>query len=775
MDIRASTLAGTSLWLALATSGGAYAQTTPTDVGEAPMPSAAAEQSEQDIVVTGIRGGIEQAVRIKRNAPSIVDVISADDIGRYPDVNVAESVQRISGVQINRTRGEGRSVNIRGLPDTFTLVTLNGRAVPNAINDLFTGFSRSFDFSTLPPEFVRTLEVYKSPTPNLEDGGLSGTVNIRTPRALDLGRRIVTVTTQAEYESNSGKAAPRVSALFADRFLDNRLGITIGASYTQRRPQTHQIETGWNTVTEGQGVPVGGGADDLNGDGRIDPTRLVRIPGVVIQDMFTEDNRRLSGIASLQFRPDDRFEVYVDGLYTRVDVDAVRQENFHNFAGSGGVVASRSEVLDGVDTATDFTVSNLDLRDGGRYQDRSGYIRSLVGGFKLDDGGWHVLVEGSAQKSRQTRSTLNIADSINGTARIVARPGDVVPSITYLSDLDTRRLNPNSFRLLSLNGELDRVTSDRLRDLKIDVRRDLDEHGLTALLLGAKATDRTIYADNKVLTIAAAGVSRLYGGLPAGPLPGSFSAAPFMIPIAPGSGEFLGSYDGDATFPTGDEPQPGFDHWVSFKGQGSYLPSADGLNVDGRRVPQKGYITDELTDYAIDWINKRDTKRPWMMHLAHKAVHSEFIPAERHKGRYANETFRYPENMRKGVPGRPMWVENQRNSWHGVDYAYHGNLDIADYYKRYMETLLAVDEGISRILDLLEQRGELDDTLILYMGDNGFMFGEHGLIDKRAAYEESMRVPMLARCPSLFAPGMARTRRSTIAGSGGAKGVFSCA
>ncbi|MCC2977075.1 sulfatase [Sphingomonas sp. PL-96] len=203
----------------------------------------------------------------------------------------------------------------------------------------------------------------------------------------------------------------------------------------------------------------------------------------------------------------------------------------------------------------------------------------------------------------------------------------------------------------------------------------------------------------------------------------------------------------------GDAPQPGFDHWVSFKGQGTYLPSADGLNVDGRKVPQKGYITDELTDYALDWIGKRDRNKPWMMHLAHKAVHSEFIPAERHKGRYDKETFRYPENMKPGMPGRPMWVENQRNSWHGVDYAYHGSLDIADYYKRYMETLLAVDEGIARIMDLLEQRGELDDTLIVYMGDNGFMFGEHGLIDKRAAYEESMRVPLLMRCPSLFAPG----------------------
>ncbi|WP_267395450.1 MULTISPECIES: sulfatase [unclassified Sphingomonas] len=203
----------------------------------------------------------------------------------------------------------------------------------------------------------------------------------------------------------------------------------------------------------------------------------------------------------------------------------------------------------------------------------------------------------------------------------------------------------------------------------------------------------------------------------------------------------------------GDAPQPGFDRWVSFKGQGTYLPSADGLNVDGRHVLQKGYITDELTDYAIDWLAQRDGKRPWMMHLAHKAVHAEFIPAARHAGRYAKETFRYPASMKADVAGRPMWVENQRNSWHGVDYPYHGTLDIGDYYKRYMETLLAVDEGLARILDLLEQRGELDDTLIVYMGDNGFMFGEHGLIDKRAAYEESMRVPLLARCPSLFPAG----------------------
>jgi iron complex outermembrane receptor protein len=505
--------------------------------------------SGQDIVVTGIRSGIEQAVRIKRNADSIVDVISSEDIGRYPDVNVAESVQRISGVQINRTRGEGRSVNIRGLPDTFTLVTLNGRSVPNALNDLFAGFSRSFDFSALPPEFVRTLEVYKSPTADLEDGGLSGTVNVRTPRALDIGRRVLTLSAQAEHESNSGEVSPRVSGLFADSFLDGRLGVTLGGSYTERRPQTHQVETGWNTVTEAQGVPLGGGADDLNGDGRIDPGRLVRIPGLIIHDMFTERNRRLSGIASVQFRPSDQLELYADAFYTRVKVEAVRQENWQNFAGSGGVIASKTQILDGVETATDFTVSNIDLRDGGRYQDRNGYIRSFVLGGKFESDGWTIVLDGSEQRSRQVRNTLNIADSITGTVRVVAQPGDSIPSITYLDGFDTRKLDPNNFRLLSLNGELDRVTSDRLRDVKLDVRRDLGDRGVTSLRAGVKYSDRAVYADNKTLTIAAAGVSQLYGGLPAGPLAGSYSAAPFMIPIRPGSGSFLGSYDGDASFP----------------------------------------------------------------------------------------------------------------------------------------------------------------------------------------------------------------------------------
>jgi N-acetylglucosamine-6-sulfatase len=206
----------------------------------------------------------------------------------------------------------------------------------------------------------------------------------------------------------------------------------------------------------------------------------------------------------------------------------------------------------------------------------------------------------------------------------------------------------------------------------------------------------------------------------------------------------------------GDDPQPGFDHWVSFLGQGSYLPTKDGLNVNGKKVPQKGYITDELTDYALDWLNNLPKDQPFFLYLSHKAVHADFVPPERHKGRYKDAQFVVPKTMAKDgeyAQGRPMWVQNQRNSWHGVDYPYHTSLDVGEYFKQYAETLMAVDDSIGRVLDTLSKRGELDSTLVVYMGDNGFAFGEHGLIDKRTAYEESMRVPMLARCPELFRGG----------------------
>ncbi len=208
-----------------------------------------------------------------------------------------------------------------------------------------------------------------------------------------------------------------------------------------------------------------------------------------------------------------------------------------------------------------------------------------------------------------------------------------------------------------------------------------------------------------------------------------------------------------------DEPRPGFDHWVSFKGQGVYLPPNPNytLNVNGRRVKQKGYITDELTDYAIDWLSERKPdEKPFFLYLSHKAVHSNFTPAERHEGSLSELPFKRSASEAdtdENYAGKPRWLRDQRNSWHGVDFPYHSDLDIEKYYKRYCEALKGVDDSIGRVMTQLEKMGIRDETLVIYMGDNGFMFGEHGLIDKRVAYETSIRVPMLMHCPELFEGG----------------------
>lgn len=204
-----------------------------------------------------------------------------------------------------------------------------------------------------------------------------------------------------------------------------------------------------------------------------------------------------------------------------------------------------------------------------------------------------------------------------------------------------------------------------------------------------------------------------------------------------------------------DDRQPGFDHWVSFAGQGEYLPKVGSqINVNGKRVAQEGYITDELTDYAVDWIESIDPSKNFFLYLSHKAVHADFTPAERHKDLYSDRQIALPDsakNSPENNSGKPMWVKNQRNSWHGVEFPYHSDLDVREYKRNYHRALAAVDESVGKIREVLQQKGLAESTIIIFMGDNGFMFGEHGLIDKRNAYEESMRIPLIVYGPGMLA------------------------
>lgn len=224
-----------------------------------------------------------------------------------------------------------------------------------------------------------------------------------------------------------------------------------------------------------------------------------------------------------------------------------------------------------------------------------------------------------------------------------------------------------------------------------------------------------------------------------------------------------------------DGPRPGFDHWVSFKGQGTYFPT-DGLtpqevaagrtqtlNVDGKVTPQRGYITDELTDYQLDWLEHgRDKSRPFFIYMSHKAVHSDAKPAPRHADQYKDLDIQMPASMANTAEnnrGKPMWVQNQRNSWHGADFAYHSRRDLKAYFRDYYRTLSAVDDSVGRTLAYLRKNNLEKDTLVVFMSDNGFLMGEHGLIDKRNAYEPSVRVPMVAYAPGLLPKGAVNETR----------------
>ncbi|HID77742.1 MAG TPA: DUF4976 domain-containing protein [Planctomycetaceae bacterium] len=207
-----------------------------------------------------------------------------------------------------------------------------------------------------------------------------------------------------------------------------------------------------------------------------------------------------------------------------------------------------------------------------------------------------------------------------------------------------------------------------------------------------------------------------------------------------------------------DRPRKGFHHWVSFRGQGQYFDPL--LNINGTRRRFQGYTTDILTQQALRWLESVRSK-PFFLYLSYKAVHYPFLPAPRHHGRYEKAKITYPDTMaltEQNYLSQPRWVRQRRYSIHGIDHMQTGPFDhdpvpsFDDLYHRYCETVHGLDENLGRLLDWLDQSGLADSTLVLYMGDNGFALGEHGFYDKRDAFEESIRIPMLAYAPGLIRP-----------------------
>ena len=202
-----------------------------------------------------------------------------------------------------------------------------------------------------------------------------------------------------------------------------------------------------------------------------------------------------------------------------------------------------------------------------------------------------------------------------------------------------------------------------------------------------------------------------------------------------------------------DEPRKGFDHWASFKGQGVYFDPV--FNINGNKRKFDGYNADVTTGLALDYLKQVGEKR-FFLQIGYKAVHYPFQPAKRHHGRYDKYKVPLPQTMsltERNYETQSNWIRERRYGIHGIDHMETGPLDndpvpsFPKLYRRFAETVHGLDENVGQILNYLDNSGLAKETLVLYLGDNGFALGEHGFYDKRDAFEESIRIPMLAYAP----------------------------
>ena len=291
-------------------------------------------QNEDDaIVVTGIRASLEQAQNIKRNAQGVVDAISAEDIGKFPDTNLAESLQRITGVSIDRASGEGSTVTVRGFGPEFNLVVVNGRQMPTStLGDGFSAPStRSFDFGNLAAEGVAGVEVYKSGRASLPTGGIGSVINIKLPRPLDRPGLNGSIGVKGVYDTSQlygTDVTPEISGIISKTFADDRIGILLAGSYQKRnggqaqftvgnwRPGYTGAENNWGTLAQP------GDPRFANIENRPGPTDIYQVPQNAAYDFYDFQRERISGQAVLQFKPTDSLDVSLDYIFAQNTFDS---------------------------------------------------------------------------------------------------------------------------------------------------------------------------------------------------------------------------------------------------------------------------------------------------------------------------------------------------------------------------------------------------------------------------------------------------------------------
>ena len=313
-----------------------------TTVLAAGVTPALAQEDLQEVVVTGIRRSLETSLELKRDGQGVVDGIVAEDIGKFPDTNLAESLQRISGVSIDRSIGEGSRVTVRGVGPDFNLVLLNGRQMPaSSLEDTTASNSRAFDFANLASESIAAVEVFKTSRAETPTGGIGATINIKTARPLDnpglrtsFGVKGVHDTSAQNLPSSlkGDSITPEISGIFSDTFADDRFGVALSASYQKRDLGFNQaaVANGWRAFAGDENnwgtIPQPGTVGALGITNRPEAADTYSVPQNLGYSVNGIERKRTNGQLTLQFAPVENLVGTLDYTYSENKVATQRNE-----------------------------------------------------------------------------------------------------------------------------------------------------------------------------------------------------------------------------------------------------------------------------------------------------------------------------------------------------------------------------------------------------------------------------------------------------------------
>ncbi|HEY6644974.1 TonB-dependent receptor [Povalibacter sp.] len=352
--------------------------------------AAPTEGALEEVIVTGFRESLNLALTDKRDAIGAVDSIRAEDIADFPDLNLAESIQRIPGVAIARDAGEGRQISVRGLSPEFTRVRLNGIEAMSANGGTDaaggTNRTRGFDFNTFASELFNSITVHKSAAADLEEGSLGATVDLRTARPFDYDGLQFVVSGQGQYNDLIEDVSPRASMLLSNTWGDGTFGALVSVAYTDRK----LIDEGSSTVRWGQASANGNFAPASNGAGGYTLAQLnsAFVPRIPRYDYYEHEQDRLGITASLQFAPNDRFSLNLDTAYA--EFNATRSEIFleiPNFSAAANGITVQDAVIDANNTLVYGVFNNVDIRSEQRFDELSTEFKqaTLDGSFAITD------------------------------------------------------------------------------------------------------------------------------------------------------------------------------------------------------------------------------------------------------------------------------------------------------------------------------------------------------------------------------------------------------